>query len=161
VVPGARGTGAARHASETRYVLDTQFYVDILRGAPGAADTLRMLSARVAAVDFHALVGAELLIGAVDAAAAAAIRQRLVDRFKPARVLVPDRDDVLAAGDAVRVLRDRDGAHPEHERRNFWNDVLIAVSCRRRGRVLVSRDRDHERIARVVKHRVITTLPDA
>jgi predicted nucleic acid-binding protein len=148
-------------ARETRYVLDTQFYVDVLRGAPGAADTLRRLAARVAAVDFHALVGAELLIGAVDAAAATAIRQRLVDRFKSARIVVPDRDDLLAAGDALRALRVRDGAHPEHERRSFWNDVLIAVSCRRRGRVLVTRDRDHERIARVVQHRVVTALPES
>jgi predicted nucleic acid-binding protein len=110
----------------TRYVLDTQFYVDILRGDPTAAATIRFLATHVAAVDLPALVGAELLIGAVDAAAATAIRQRLVDRFKPARVLVPDADDLLAAGDALRALRDRDGVHPEHERRNFWNDVLIA-----------------------------------
>ncbi|AHG93270.1 PilT protein domain protein (plasmid) [Gemmatirosa kalamazoonensis] len=157
---GGRGARDARDARETRYILDTQFYVDVLRGAPGASDTLRLLAARVAAVDFHALVGAELLIGAVDAAAAAAIRRSLVDRFKPARVLVPDCDDVLAAGDALRALREKDGAHPEHERRSFWNDVLIAVSCRRRGRVLVSRDRDHDRIALVVKHRVVASLPE-
>jgi predicted nucleic acid-binding protein len=72
---------------------------------------------------------------------------------------VPDTTDLLAAGDAIRLLRDRDGDHPEHARRNFWNDVVIAVSCRRRGRVLVSRDRDHARIAAVVKHQVLTALP--
>ena len=143
----------------TRYVLDTQFYVDILRGRPQGAETLRFLGRHVAAVDFHALVGAALLLGAADAAEATVIRQRLVDRFKPARVLVPDAADLLAAGDALRALRERDGAHPEHERRAFWNDLLIAVSCRRQGRVLISQDRDHERIAPVVKHRVLPTLP--
>lgn len=145
--------------TSTRYVLDTQFYVDILRGRTNAADTLRFLARHVAAVDFHALVGAELLVGAGDGAESTAIRQRLIDRFKPGRVLVPDADDLLAAGDALRMLRDRDGAHPEHERRNFWNDVIIAVSCRRRGRALVSRDQAHARIAPVVKHRVLTALP--
>jgi predicted nucleic acid-binding protein len=143
----------------TRYVLDTQFYVDILRGRPDGAETLRFLARQIATVDFHALVGAELLLGAADAAEATAIRQRLVDRYKPARVLVPDAADLLAAGDALRALRQRDGAHPEHERRAFWNDLLIAVSCRRQGRALVSQDRDHERIAPVVKHRVLTSLP--
>ena len=143
----------------TRYVLDTQFYVEILHGSPSAAATLRFLARHIAAIDFHALVGAELLFGAADAAESAAIRQRLVDRFKPNRVVVPDAADLLLAGDTIRSLRERDGPHPEHERRHFWNDVVIAVSCRQRGRVLVSRDQDHGRIAAVVKHQVLTTLP--
>jgi predicted nucleic acid-binding protein len=146
-------------AAPTRYVLDTQFYVDVLRGAPEGGVVVQFLAARVGAVDFHALVGAELLIGAAGPAQATAIRQRLVDRFKAERLLVPDATDLLAAGDALRLLRDRDGDHPGHARRNFWNDVIIAVSCRQRGRVLVSRDRDHARIAAVVKHQVLTALP--
>jgi predicted nucleic acid-binding protein len=146
-------------APPPRYVLDTQFYIDVLRGAPAGVAVLQFLAARVTAVDFHALVGAELLIGAAGVAEATAIRQRLVDRFRPARLLVPDTVDLLAAGDAVRLLRERDGDHPEHARRSFWNDVVIAASCRRRGRVLISRDQDHARIAEVIKHRVLTALP--
>jgi hypothetical protein len=80
-------------------------------------------------------------------------------RFKPARLLVPDATDLLAAGDAIRLLRSRNGDHPEHAQRDFWNDVIIAVSCRRRGRVLISRDQDHARIAAVVRHHVLTALP--
>ena len=140
----------------TRYVLDTQLSVDIPRGRAKGAETLRFLGRHVAVVDVHALVGAELLLGAAEATA---IRERLVDRDKPARVLTPDAADLLAAGDALRLLHERDGPHPEHERRAFWNDLLIAVSCRRNGRVLVSRDRDHARIAPVVKQRVPTSLP--
>lgn len=143
----------------TRYVLDTQLYVDILRGTPSAAATLQFLAQHVAAVDFHALVGAELLFGAADATEATAIRQRLIDRFKPNRLLIPDAAELLLAGDVIRALRHRDGPHPEHERRNFWNDVVIAVTCRQRGRVLISRDQDHGRIAPVVKHQLLTTVP--
>ena len=143
----------------TRYVLDTQFYVDVLRGRPAGAETLRFLGRHVATIDFPALVGAELLLGAGDAAESTAIRQRLIDRFKPTRLVVPDAADLLAAGDALRALRERDGPHPEHERRAFWNDLVIAVSCRRQGRVLVSEDRDHERIVSIVKHRVLPALP--
>lgn len=146
-------------AAPTRYVLDTQFYIDVLRGTPGGAAVLDFLASHVTAVDFHALVGAELLVGASGAAEATAIRQRLIDRFKPERLLVPDAADLLAAGDAVRRMRDRGGDHAEHAQRNFWNDVVIATSCRRRGRVLISRDRDHARIAAVVKHRVRSALP--
>ena len=142
-----------------RYVLDTQFYIDVLRGTPAGAAVVQFLAARVAVVDLHALVGAELLVGAVSAAQATGIRQRLMERFKPARLLVPDATDLLAAGDAIRLLRSRNGDHPEHAQRNFWNDVIIAVSCRRRGRVLISRDQDHARIAAVVRHHVLTALP--
>lgn len=142
-----------------RFVLDTQFYIDVLRGTAAGGATLHFLAAHVGAVDFHALVGAELLLGAAGAAEATAIRQRLVDRIKPERLLVPTAADLLAAGDAVRLLRARHGDHPEHARRNFWNDVVIAASCRRQGRVLVSRDQDHARIAAVVRHRVLTALP--
>jgi len=78
--------------------------------------------------------------------------------FNPV-VSLPDAMDLLAAGDAIRLLRSRNGDHPEHAQRDFWNDVIIAVSCRRRGRVLISRDQDHARIAAVVRHHVLTALP--
>lgn len=71
--------------------------------------------------------------------------------------MVPDAADLLAAGDAVRCLRAREGDHPEPARRNVWNDVVIAVSCR--GRVRMARARDHVRITTVVQHRVLTALP--
>lgn len=142
-----------------RYVLDTHFFVDVLRGGPGEDAVLRFLGSNVDDVDFHALVGAELLLGAVTPGAVDDVHQRVLGRFKPARLLVPDQGDLLAAGDALRRLRELDGEHPEHRQRNFWNDVIVAVTCRRRGRALVTHDADHARIARVVKHRVLKALP--
>lgn len=146
-------------AGPTRYVLDTHFYVDVLRGAADEAETRRFLAAYFIDVDVHAFVGAELVLGASGPAEVTAIRQRIVDPSKPGRLLVPDAADLLAAGDVMRTLRSHHGDHPEHARRNFWNDVIIATSCRRCGRVLISRDRDHERIAAVVGHQVISALP--
>lgn len=143
-----------------RYVLDTQHYIDVLRNRPAAADVLAFLRTFVAAVDFHAVVGAELLFGAHGRGESKAIRRGIVERFKPQRLIVPDAADFFAAGDAICALAERAGRHPELERRNFWNDVLIAVSCRRRGRVLLSRDPDHARIAAVVGHTHRTTFPD-
>lgn len=149
----------ASGAPSTRYVLDTQFYVEVLRATPAGVAVAEFLSERAAYVDFHALVGAELLVGTSSSAEATAVRQRIVDRFKPARLFAPDAADLLAAGDAIRLLRQRRGDHPELAQRSFWNDVVIAVSCRRRGRVLISRDGDHARIAEVVRHRVLPRLP--
>lgn len=144
-----------------RYVLDTQHFIDVLKNRPEAADVLAFLRAFVGAVDFHAVVGAELLFGAHGRGEPAAIRQRLIDRFKPHRVIVPDAADIFAAGDVIRTLAEERGPHPELERRNFWNDVLIAVSCRRRGVVLLSRDPDHARIASVTGHAYSSTFPMA
>nr|MBA3345196.1 hypothetical protein [Gemmatimonadales bacterium] len=90
-----------------------------------------------------------------------AVRKRIIARFKPDRLIIPDAADLLAAGDAIRTLAAQAGAHPELEQRNFWNDVVIAVSCRRRGAVLLSRDADHVRIVAVVGHSHSDTFPRA
>jgi len=142
-----------------RYVLDTQHFIDVLKGRPEAAGVLAFLRTFVAVVDFHAVVGAELLFGAHGRAEAAAIRRRFIDPFKPKRVIALDAGDLLAAGDAIRVMSARGGPHPELQQRNFWNDVLIAVSCRRRGAILLSRDPDHARIAAIVGHAYAATFP--
>ncbi len=142
-----------------RYVLDTQHFIDVLRDRPAAGDVLAFLRGFVAAVDFHAVVGAELLFGAHGHGEPGAIRKRIIDRFKPQRLIVPAAADLLAAGDAIRKLTEQWGPHPELEQRNFWNDVVIAVSCRRRGTVLLSRDPDHTRIATVVGHAYSATFP--
>lgn len=110
-------------------------------------------------VDFHAVVGAELLVGAHSRGEPEAVRRRFIDPFTPNRIIVPDANDLLGAGDVIRSMAERRGAHPELERRDFWNDVLIAVSCRRRGVVLLSRDPDHARIASFAGHAYSATFP--
>ncbi len=109
----------------------------------------------------HAVVGAELLFGVHASGEPKAVRKRIIDRFKPHRLIVPDAVDLFVAGDAIRTLAEQAGLHPELEQRNFWNDVVIAVSCRRRGAVLLSRDADHVRIAAVVGHSHSDTFPRA
>jgi predicted nucleic acid-binding protein len=142
-----------------RYVLDTQHFIDVQKDRPAAVDVLAFLRTFVAAVDFHAVVGAELLFGAHGRNEPDAIRKRFIDRFKPQRVIVPDAADLLAAGDVIREMVEQWGSRPELERRNFWNDVIIAVSCRRRGVVLLSRDPDHTRIGAFVGHACSPTFP--
>jgi predicted nucleic acid-binding protein len=131
-----------------------------LKGRPEAAEVLTFLRNFVAAVDLHAVVGAELLMGAHGRGEPAAIRKRLIDPFKPNRVIVPDATDLLAAGDAVRTMNRKWGTPPELAQRNFWNDVIIAVSCRSRGVVVLSRDADHARIAQVVGHVYRSAFPN-
>lgn len=59
------------------------------------------------------------------------------------------------------MMREQWGAHQGLEQRNFWNDVVIAVSCRRRGVTLLSTDRDHTRIASFVGHTYSARFPVA
>lgn len=142
-----------------RYVLDTQHYIDVLRDRPAAAQVLEFLRTFVAAVDFHAIVGAELLFGAHGRNEAAVIRRRFMDRFPTHRVIVPNASEILASGDVIRRMAEKVGPHPELVQRNFWNDVLIAVSCRRRGLQLLSIDSDHTRIAPFVGHSFSADFP--
>jgi hypothetical protein len=76
-------------------------------------------------------------------------------------VIVPDAVDLFTAGDVIRAMREQWGPYPELEQRNFWDDVVIAVSCRRRGVVLLSRDPDHARIAPLVGHAYSPNFPAA
>jgi hypothetical protein len=84
---GQSGGGFSRFVP--RYVLDTQHFIDVLKDRAASAEVLMFLRTCVAAVDFHAVVGAELLMGAFTRGEPAAIRKRFIDPFKPRRVIVP------------------------------------------------------------------------
>lgn len=81
-----------------RYVLDTQHYIDVLRDRPAAADVLAFLRAFVAAVDFHAVVGAELLFGARAPGEPKAIRKRIINPLQAATPHHPRRCRLVCGG---------------------------------------------------------------
>ena len=76
-------------------------------------------------------------------------------------MIVPDPAGLLSAGDAIPATGARWGAHPRLAGRDFGNVVLIAVSFRRRGAVLLSRDADRSAIAQFVGRSYSPVLPVA
>lgn len=138
--------------------LDTNGYVEILRGGPREV-ALRSALARLG-VQLVVLmpVVAELLHGTRSVADERTIQRRFVDPVPVARRVAATPAEWTATGTRVAAMV-RAGHDPkELARRAFWLDVHIAQLCRTRGITLLTDDRDHERIRPYVRH-AIAPLP--
>lgn len=133
--------------------LDTNGYVEILRGGPRAA------AIRAALADTHVRVVvlmpviAELLQGARRAVEERAIVQRFVEPVPFARRVAATPAEWAATGARIAAML-RAGHDPQElAQRSFWLDVHVAQLCRDRGITLLTDDGDHARIALHVRHR--------
>ena len=142
------------------FCIDTNVYVAALRSATSAAAMREFAAGAFPLVVGHSVVVSELAIGAQSLQEQHAVRHLTLDRFKGERLIVPTAADWWSAGQALMKLYHQLGDHPEFTRRSFWNDVIIACSCRSRGAILITSDlSDHARIQSVVKHAYVAPYP--
>jgi predicted nucleic acid-binding protein len=126
-----------------KVVLDTNVYVDWLNeklhdGLVLAPGFVRYLSA---------VVQMELRTGARTRRAARAVDE-LVRAYRTGRrIVVPTAGAFDDAGRALRELRDRG---VEVRPASLVNDVLIAQSARAIGATVITRDRDYEKLTKVL-----------
>ena len=138
----------------TKYALDASLFIDAFRN----------LDEEARLVDFHrqfapvqylsVVVALELRAGARTPAARARLQRHVVRPFEErGRIIVPGRQSWDLAGDAMAQLRPAPG-------RAFYNDVLIAASCREHGVTLVTRNlRDFARINEVLPFDFVEAWP--
>lgn len=133
---------------ERRFTVDTSLYVDALRTADGNAALIAFHAAYAPFEHLSAVVVHELRAG-VRGQAATKLESGLVAPFeRRGRLITPSYSAWKESG---RVLAELVapaawGSVP----RSFVNDVLLAMSCRESGIVLVTNNlRDCERIAAV------------
>ncbi len=132
--------------------LDTNGYVEILRGGPRDATIRAALAAAGARLVVLMPVVAELLQGTRRAAEERLILQRFVEPVPPARRVAATPAEWAATGARVAATA-RAGEDPRQlARRSLWLDGLVAQLCRARGITLLTDDADHARIARYVRH---------
>ncbi|HMA24487.1 MAG TPA: PIN domain-containing protein [Gemmatimonadaceae bacterium] len=132
--------------AERRYVVDTNLYIDALRTEAGRAALGAFLSAYAPFVHLNAVVVQELRAG-VRGRDAARLEASLVGPFeRRGRLVTPS---YTAWKEAGRVLSELIApAKWRQVTRNFVNDVLLAMSCREAGVVLVTTNlADFARIA--------------
>jgi predicted nucleic acid-binding protein len=135
-------------ASDRRYVVDTGLFIDALRTEEGKAGLTAFHAAYAPFEHLSAVVVQELRAG-VRGRAAAKLEAAVVAPFeRRGRLVTPSYDAWKETG---RVLAELIGpAEWETVTRSFVNDVLLAMSCREAGLVLVTRNlRDFMRIATV------------
>ena len=134
--------------------LDTNGYVELLRGGPRAAAIRAAMGAAGTELVVLMPVMAELQQGARTVAEGRALAQRFVEPVAIGRRLAATGAEWLDTGACVAAMR-RAGHDPaELARRSFWLEVHVARLCRARGVVLWTDDADHVRLQAHVGHRV-------
>lgn len=131
------------------YTIDTNLFVDDLRASGGSSDLSAFLAARTAFVTMSAVVAQELRAGVRTPAAIEKLERDVIGPFeRRRRLVVPSYWALKETGRILSVLVGR-GAW-DSVPRAFVNDILLAMSCREAGVVLVTANlRDFDRIAKV------------
>lgn len=148
-------------APERKYVLDTNLFIRAFR-EPAANAELQRFHYLFAPFEYlSAVVVQELRAGARSAADRRALERQVLDLFaRRGRVVTPSTQAWADSGDVLASLVRRDGLELNRVSKAFGNDVLLALSCRETGLVLVTDNhRDFERIARVARFEFVEPWP--
>jgi predicted nucleic acid-binding protein len=145
----------------TKYVLDTNIFVQADRDRAWAEELVAFYGAFLPVTFLHAVVVQELLLGAVDARRGRALYEGYVAPFEArGRVVTPSYTSWRRSGEVVAALVQRRRLSPGGFGRSFLNDVLLAVSCREAGAVLItSNGSDFSRIRAVEAFRFVPPWP--
>jgi predicted nucleic acid-binding protein len=142
-----------------RHAIDTNLYIDALRTDDGHSALSAFQSAFTSSIVISAVVVQELRAGVRSKAHVAVLESQVIGPFeRQQRVITPSYwawkesgrllAELVAKGDWISLPR------------SFVNDVLLAMSCREAGVVLVTSNlRDFERIARLRKFDFVAPWP--
>jgi predicted nucleic acid-binding protein len=144
-----------------RYVLDTNIFIEAFRD-PAANAELQRFHLLFAPFEYMSAVVAQELIAGTRSAS----DRRKLERYvlavyaRRGRVVTPSQRAWEKSGAILADLVRREGLELQRVSKAFGNDVLIAVSCREAGCILVTDNaRDFERIARVSSLRFVEPFP--
>ena len=134
---------------ERLYVLDTNVFIRAARDSAFGEDLTRFHAAFAPFEHLAAVVAQELIAGA-RGLAAKTIERAIIEPFeRRGRIIVPSYAAWKETGAVLSALVSSGIRWPDVSR-SFVNDILLAMSCREAGMVLVTGNlRDFERIARV------------
>ena len=148
-------------AAECKYVLDTNLFVRGFREAAANVDLQRFHVLFAPFEYLSAVVAQELRAGVRSAR-----ERRMLDRHvllpfrRRGRLVTPSPRVWEDSGDVLAELVRREGLELPRVTKAFANDLLLALSCREAGVVLVTENRDDfQRIARVAPFRFVEPWP--
>ena len=145
---------------ERRYVLDTNVFIRAVRDSAFGEGLARFHAAFAPFEHFAAVVAQELIAGARGPAAARTIDRAIIEPFeRRGRIIVPSYAAWKETGAVLSALVSSGMRWPDVSR-SFVNDILLAMSCREAGMVLVTENtRDFERIAQVKPFEFVAPWP--
>lgn len=147
--------------TERPHVLDTNLFIEAFR-TPAANAALQRFHYLFAPFEFlSVIVAQELRAGVRTPHGRQALERHVLRPFeRRARLLTPSPRAWQQSGDVLATLATREGLDLSRVSKAFGNDVLLALSCREHGMVLVTDNRrDFERIARVFRFDFVDPWP--
>ena len=146
---------------ERKYVLDSNLFIRGFR-EPLANLELQKFHALFAPFEyFSVIVAQELRSGIKSAADRRALEKLVLAPFaRRGRILVPTEKAWQESGDVLAEMARKEGLEVGKVPKSFGNDVLLALSCREAGMVLVTENiRDFKRIAQVAPFDFVKPWP--
>jgi predicted nucleic acid-binding protein len=148
-------------AIERQFLLDTGLFIQGFRDPLANASLQRFHQAFAPFEYLSAVVAQELRAGARSRHDRRLLERHLLDLYRRrGRVVTPSLRAWEDSGDVLAELRRREGLDFRRSSQAFGNDVLLALSCRETGIVLVTdNERDFERIAGVAAFEFVKPWP--
>ena len=147
--------------SSRKYVLDTQLFINAFRD-PVANEQLQRFHRAFAPFEYLSVIVAQELRAGIRRRR----ERRMLDRnvlqlFERAnRIIAPTVDSWHKSGDVFAAMARKEGLEIGRISKAFANDVLLALSCRAAGCVLVTdNERDFRRIRRFTSFEFIEPWP--
>ena len=145
---------------ERKYAVDTNIFIHAARNS-GFREELARFHATYAPFEVLSAVVAQELLAGAKGNAAKVIQESVLEPFeRRGRVIVPSYPAWKETGAVLSALIARGAARWPEVSRSFVNDILLALSCREAGVVLVTENlRDFERIAEVRRFDFVAPWP--
>ena len=137
---------------ERKYVLDSNLFIRAFRDRQAEWE-LQTFHSLFAPFEFlSAVVAQELRAGVSSLKDRHALERNVLDPFaRRGRVIAPSIQAWEKSGDLLAAMSWKEGLELAKVTKAFGNDILLALSCREAGMVLVTRNgRDFARISRYV-----------
>jgi predicted nucleic acid-binding protein len=144
-----------------RYVLDTQLFINAFRD-PIANEALQRFHRAFSPFEhLSVIVAQELRAGVKQPRDRKALERNVLRIFERAsRTITPSTDAWHRSGDLLAEMSRQDGLEVARVSKAFANDLLLALSCRESGCVLVTEnDRDFSRIRQFVSFEYMKPWP--
>ena len=144
-----------------KYVLDTQLFINAFRD-PVANESLQRFHRAFSPFEhLSVIVAQELRAGVKQPGDRRALERNVLRVFERAnRTITPSEHAWHRSGDLLAEMAKQDGLEIPRVSKAFGNDVLLALSCREAGCVLVTdNERDFRRIRRFVQFDFIEPWP--
>jgi predicted nucleic acid-binding protein len=144
-----------------KYVLDTQLFINAFRD-PVANEALQRFHQAFAPFEYLSVVVAqELRAGVRRPRDGKALERNVLQVFERAsRTITPSANAWHRSGDLLAKMAKQQGLEVARVSKAFANDVLLALSCREAGCVLVTdNERDFSRIRRFVPFDFVKPWP--